>query len=385
MKTSKLFVSALVLMAGALSVAPAMNAQENGNRDENGKIVRGPYLTNRFGDNWFVGVGAGVNTWYGKGVDGKFGVATDIYVGKWLTPSTGIRGGWAGLKNKVEAKDGYTACDGTFNCNTVHVDFLWNLSNAFSGYKETRTWNVIVYPSFAYMRARGNNEFGVGGGLLNNFRLCDRVNLYLDLSVYGTKSDFPHVSPRPNTKFGVLPSARFGVAINLGKTGFKRHSSAMPAIVPVPFTEDQYNQLQNRVNALDKENKNLKDQVEDLKNVRPDTVTVAQPVEIASTTTLYFELGKAELTEREAAHFDLYVKSVLELEPDKVFVLTGSADKSTGSEATNQRLSEERANNVKKLLVEKYGVPEEHVKVKADGAKNNKYTSAVLNRVVTIE
>jgi hypothetical protein len=31
-------------------------AQEDGNRDENGKIVRGPYETNRFGDNWFISV-----------------------------------------------------------------------------------------------------------------------------------------------------------------------------------------------------------------------------------------------------------------------------------------------------------------------------------------
>lgn len=153
MKTSKFVISALAVMASMLVAVPAANAQENGNRDENGKIVRGSYETNRFGDNWFIGVGAGVNSWLGKGVDGKAGIATDIYVGKWITPSVGVRGGWQGLKNKVVAQDGFTACEGAFNCNTVHVDFLWNLSNAFSGYKETRTWNVIAYPSFAYMRA----------------------------------------------------------------------------------------------------------------------------------------------------------------------------------------------------------------------------------------
>lgn len=385
MKTSKLFIGALVVLAGAFSAAPAMSAQENGNRDENGKVVRGPYLTNRFGDNWFVGVGAGVNSWMGKGVDGKVGIATDVFVGKWLTPSTGIRGGWEGLKNKVVAKDGYTACDGTFNCNTVHMDFLWNLSNAFSGYKETRTWNVIVYPSFAYMRAQSNQEFGVGGGLLNNFRLCDRVSLYLDLAAYGTKSNFPHVAPKPNTKLGVLPSARFGVTVNLGKTGFKRHSSAIPAIVPVPFTEDQYNQLQNRVDALEKENKDLKEQIEDLKNAKPDTVTVSKAGDLVSPATLYYEIGNTELSEREAAHLDFYVKNILEQAPEKVFVLTGSADKGTGSASRNQYLSEQRVNNVKKLLVEKYGIAEDHLVVKADGANNNRFSSAALNRVVTIE
>lgn len=37
MKTSRLFISALAVMAGVLTATPAINAQENGNRDENGK------------------------------------------------------------------------------------------------------------------------------------------------------------------------------------------------------------------------------------------------------------------------------------------------------------------------------------------------------------
>lgn len=55
MKTSKFVISALAVMASVLVAVPAANAQENGNRDENGKIVRGSYETNRFGDNWFIG------------------------------------------------------------------------------------------------------------------------------------------------------------------------------------------------------------------------------------------------------------------------------------------------------------------------------------------
>lgn len=375
----------LAVAAGVLMAAPQANAQENGNRDENGKVVRGPYETNRFGDNWFIGVGAGVNSWFGKDVDGKVGIATDISLGKWFTPSIGARVGWAGLKNKVEAHDGFTACDGTFNCNTIHADLLWNLSNAFSGYKETRTWNVIAYPSFAYMRGRSNSEFGAGLGLLNNFRISNRVNLYLDLSAMATKSDFPHVSPKPNTMLGILPSARFGVAVNLGKTGFNRHSSVVPAIVPVPFTEAQYNELQDRVNALEKENKDLRQQIEDLKNAKPDTVTVSKAGDLVSPATLYYEIGSTKLSEREEAHLDFYVKNILEQAPDKVFVLTGSADKGTGTASRNQYLSEQRVNNVKKILVEKYGIAEDHLVVKAEGSSNNRFSSAVLNRVVTIE
>lgn len=385
MKTFKIVMSALAVMAGVLVVSPAADAQENGNRDENGKVVRGAYETNKFGDNWFIGAGAGVNSWIGQGASPKAGVAVDAFVGKWITPTVGIRMGWKGLKDGASAKDGYTIADEKFNYNSAHVDLLWNLSNLFSGYKETRTWNISVYPSFAYMDAAKNNEFGAGVGMLNNFRLGNRVGLYLDLSALATKSDFAGISPRPEKRMGVLPSATFGLTVNLGKTGFKRHSSVVPAIVPVPFTEAQYNDLKDKVNALEKENKDLKAQIEDLKNAKPDTVTVSKAGDLVSPATLYYEIGSTKLSEREEAHLEFYVKNILEQAPDKVFVLTGSADKGTGTAARNQYLSEQRVNNVKKVLVEKYGIAEDHLIVKAEGSTNNRFGSAVLNRVVTIE
>ena len=385
MKTFRIVMSALAVMAGVLVVSPAADAQENGNRDENGKVVRGAYETNKFGDNWFIGAGAGVNSWLGNGASPKAGVAVDAFVGKWITPTVGVRMGWKGLKDGVSAKDGYTIADEKFNYNSAHVDLLWNLSNLFSGYKETRTWNISVYPTFAYMNAAKNSEFGAGIGMLNNFRLGNRVGLYLDLSALTTKADFAGISPRPKTLVGVLPSATFGLTVNLGKTGFKRHSSVVPAIVPVPFTEAQYNNLQDKVNALEKENKDLKAQIEELKNAKPDTVTVSKAGDLVSPATLYYEIGSTKLSEREEAHLEFYVKNILEQAPDKVFVLTGSADKGTGTAARNQYLSEQRVNNVKKVLVEKYGIAEDHLIVKAEGATNNRFGSAVLNRVVTIE
>lgn len=385
MKTFRIVMSALAVMAGVLVVSPAADAQENGNRDENGKVVRGAYETNKFGDNWFIGAGAGVNSWIGQGASPKAGVAVDAFVGKWITPTVGIRMGWKGLKDGASAKDGYTIADEKFNYNSAHVDLLWNLSNLFSGYKETRTWNISVYPSFAYMDAAKNNEFGAGVGMLNNFRLGNRVGLYLDLSALATKSDFAGVSPRPEKRMGVLQSATFGLTVNLGKTGFKRHSSVVPAIVPVPFTEAQYNDLKDKVNALEKENKDLKAQIEELKNAKPDTVTVSKAGDLVSPATLYYEIGSTKLSEREEAHLEFYVKNILEQAPDKVFVLTGSADKGTGTAARNQYLSEQRVNNVKKVLVEKYGIAEDHLIVKAEGSTNNRFGSAVLNRVVTIE
>ena len=55
MKAIKFFAAAAVVALSAAFASPVF-AQENGNKDENGKVVRGPYLTNRFIDNTFVSV-----------------------------------------------------------------------------------------------------------------------------------------------------------------------------------------------------------------------------------------------------------------------------------------------------------------------------------------
>jgi len=68
MKRLNLILGAAALIAVSLTASPAVMAQENGNRDEYGKIVRGPYETNRFGDNWFITVGGGINAFWNEGL-----------------------------------------------------------------------------------------------------------------------------------------------------------------------------------------------------------------------------------------------------------------------------------------------------------------------------
>ena len=101
----RLYIIALFVFASGFA-----SAQENGNRDAQNRIVRGPYETNRFFDNIFVGVAGGVNLYFGENdSEGKFGKrlapAMDIHVGKWFTPSIGARVGYAGLQ--VVLDEGY--------------------------------------------------------------------------------------------------------------------------------------------------------------------------------------------------------------------------------------------------------------------------------------
>lgn len=386
MKGMKSFFGVLAI---ASLFAFSANAQENGNRDENGKVVKGSYATNRGRDNWFIGLGAGINSFTTKGVAPSLpgGIAAEGFFGKWFTPSVGARFGYKGFQNSFDAKylDAAAPKDGNkWNQHYIHGDLMWNISNAISGYKETRFWDIIPYAQFGVLKNTsigGALEFVSGVGFLNDFRLGKHVDLYIDLScnvarneAFNSTSDF---------KFAFLPSATAGLIFNLGRSNFDRVSSLMPVVVPVPFTTDQYNALKNRVAELEKENAALKKEIEDLKNQAPDTVYVGAESNVASPATLYFDCGSAKLSDRELAHLDFFIDNVIS-KSDKAYTVTGSADKATGSARRNMQLSQQRADFVKNYIVKK-GVDAERLTVKAEGDTNQRFAKAALNRVVVIE
>ena len=64
----------LYLIALFALVCGGASAQENGNRDAQNRVVRGPYETNRLSDNIFVGIAGGINLYFGEhDSQGKFG------------------------------------------------------------------------------------------------------------------------------------------------------------------------------------------------------------------------------------------------------------------------------------------------------------------------
>ncbi len=370
----------LSIIAIALMTITAAFAQENNNRDENGNIVRGPYLTNEFGDNWFISFGAGANTLFST-PDVKYGfggLAIEANLGKWFTPSVGARIGYRGIKNSFEVKPGYETMidNGSGKWDAMHYahgDLLWNISNAFSGYKETRFWNIIPYVTAGWLGMKSpyykilngddrevEDEWTVGAGFLNNFRLSDRVGLYVDLSVLSTRHEILAITPRAtvNHIFAFIPAATAGLTINLGRTNWDRYSSVAPKPVTLPFTEADYKALQSKVNALEAEKKALADELEVAKNTKPEPVVIK--TEGKKQIVLFFELAKDTLNQNELAHLHAFAS---QLTPDMKLKVTGSADSGTGNEKINTRLSTNRAQLVVDILTKKYGIPRENIEV----------------------
>ena len=388
-----------LLTASLALVAAGVMAQENGNRDEQNRVVRGPYETNRFFDNIFIGVAGGVNIYHGENDSyGKFGKrlapALDVNVGKWFTPSVGARIGYSGINAKgwtlgqtVYAKDVFDKKANIYNekfgVSYLHTDFLWNFSNAVSGYKETRTWNFVPFFGAGWARSYGNgahnDEFAMSIGLLNNIRLCNLLDLTLEARRMLVNQRFDGVSS--GSKDEGMTSVTMGLTFKLNRRNFKR------AATPVDVTPylSRIKALESDNTTLAGKNKTLADENTALRNRKPETVTVAGESKVSATpVALFFQIGKATLDKKELTNLDFYVKNALQADRNKTFTLYGGADKATGTAAFNQKLSEKRMQYVYDLLVNKYGISKDRLKTVAEGDRNNRFPEPELNRTVII-
>ena len=393
MKRLYYFIGAAALAAVAMTASPALNAQENGNRDENGQIVRGPYETNRFGDNWFIGVGGGINLFLDEGYDPAIGPSIDFNFGKWFTPSVGMRMGYQGIISKVwadmpttlgpqrDASNGMYAQK--FGYMYIHGDFLWNISNAFSGYKETRFWNFIPYAHAGYYRSYGlnetnfyDNEIAAGLGLLHNLRLTDRLDLVVDMRATA-------VNGRAHEDSGValIPSVTMGLAVDLGWPNFVRTSTIIGALEVA--NAEKFAILETATLAIEaanlalaednenlaKENKSLSKQLANLKKTEVDYSVFFEKM---SPATVYFEIGQTVLGDKEMEHLDFIAKNLIASadKNTKIYLtLLGTADSNTGTLRRNQHLSEARAKYVYDILTSKYNISQDRLIIKSEVVK----------------
>ena len=363
---------AAVLMAAQVSV----NAQENGNRDEFENIVRGPYETNSFGDNWFVGVGGGINMLLDNGYDVKVGPSLDVNFGKWFTPSVGMRAGYQGLKFD-STKDGNSS---RYGYMYIHGDFLWNMSNALSGYKESRFWDVTPYLHAGFFRSYASdfadNEFATGAGILHNLQLNERIDVIIDMRATVVSGNI-HGTSGP----AVLPSVTAGVAVNLGWPGFVRTSTILGAVEAAnaektAILETAIVALEAANASLEAENMKLQKKNSELsrnvKQLKTEEAALEMSYEEMQPITVYFTIGQTVLGQLELQHLDFYARNIIEKvngNPNAEIVVMGSADSNTGTAKRNQYLSEARGKYIVKLLSEKYGINADKVVIKSEVVK----------------
>ena len=404
MKRLYFILGAAALAAVSLTASPALNAQEN--RDENGKIVRGPYETNRFGDNWFIGAGGGINILWNEDYENvKISPSIDANIGKWFTPSVGMRVGYQGFSAQIWS-DTPDVLGSTLDTDKgmylqkmgymyIHGDFLWNMSNAFGGYKEHRFWYFVPYIHSGFFRSYGlddvdfaDNEFAMGGGLLHNLRLARRVDLMIDMRA-------TVVNGRIHGADGVavLPTVTAGLSVDLGWPEFTRTADIVGAVeaayleksaileTAIAALEVANSALAADADKMAKKNAKLTKQVKDLEN-RP-TFDVEAFFENMTPAYVYFDIGKTKLDNRQMQQLDFIAQNLLTtVDQDTNILITvlGSADGNTGTQKWNQHLSEARAKYIFDILTTKYGISPDRLTIKAEVVQ--KATVPELSRAV---
>ncbi len=387
------FISgALALVAVTMAASPDAVAQENGNRDQYGEVVRGPYETNSFGDNWFVGVGGGINVFYNDGYKIAVAPSIDANFGKWFTPSVGMRIGYQGLQSRIWSetpslfgtvkdadKDMYAQ---KFGYMYIHGDFLWNMSDALSGYKETRFWNLIPYIHTGFYRSYGidgvdfsDNEFAMGAGLLHNLRLTDRLDMIIDM-----RATVVNGRVHDGSGAALLGSVTAGFAVDLGWPSFMRTATVIG--VTELANVEKMAILETAVVALEAANEALESQ-----NVKLAAKNRSLDEEICKlrrhasaghdfmdclngiAPTVYFEIGKSVLSPLELKHLEFIAEALIDkVDDDMQIVITvmGTADSNTGTPKRNKHLSEARGKYVYDILTQKYGINPDRLEVQSD-------------------
>ncbi len=161
-------------------------------------------------NNWFVGASVGGQVFFGDhdkqiSLGKRISPQFEIYGGKWLNESFGLRLGVNGFSYKgLTQTQTYSTGEifdesqnlehQKFNYLNVHADFMFNWTNDALGYNPDRLYNLIPYVGIGFGAVLSDPQslkFSPNLGVLQSFRLTDNLNLTLDVrgNLYGDEFD----------------------------------------------------------------------------------------------------------------------------------------------------------------------------------------------------
>ena len=387
-------------------------------REESNKVV-----TNGFWDNWSITGAIGTQFYYGdnekymKFADQWTFPAIDLFFSKMVTPSFGFGLGISGITIKGVARDDnpiasfktdkvYTQHDGTtyYRQKGHYVDpflyFFLDLDNIFAGYNPNRFYNWALYAGgglaigFDHDLAGYNHTAPTfNAGFVNKFRLSDDWSLILNLrgALVGDSFDGESREGEPldidYIKKNIPVDGLFGITAGVCyRFGGKSRQLFAPA-VNTEYYEDIIADKDLLVDNLNSKLQTSTDREVELAGLlakmRAEKEAQKETHQLDFRWHINFDLDKWVLTNRELVDLEL-ISEIMKMDPSITYYLYGYADKQTGSEKRNWKLSQERVNVVYKALTERYGVNPDQLKTQYDGGVDimfmgdNKLTRCVM-------
>lgn len=344
--------------------------------------------TNSFWSNWFIQVGADWNAYYSNEEHGQglsrspfkgFRAAPgfSVAVGKWFTPGLGLRTKFQG----VWGRQVYDDVKHARHMWTLNENVLFNLSNMLYGYNPERVWNFVPFLGGGINRNCSDNNYAMNlsFGVLNTFRVSNKVGINLELGWNYAEEDFDGISAGKGSRIWEGKDNRLyaevGLTFNLGKATWEK-TPDVDAIKAL--SQSQIDALNAQLNDANAENARLKNLLAEKKNEAPATVKNYSNAPMS----VFFNINKATVASRK----DLVnVKGLADYakENNANLVVTGYADSATGSAAYNQKLSERRAETVANELV-KMGVSRDQITTEGKGGVKD-LSPVSYNRRATVK
>jgi len=351
----------------------------------------------------FVGVGAGVASPLTPGFNTPAFYA-NIQVGKYITPVWGVRGVLGGPFLSLDANDGNaTMLDGSVKSfknkkfGELNVDGIFNVTNVFAD--DLAKFNVYLFAGPTVNFSRVGTKFSEVQNaevLLveesKDFKLRVGATAGLGLAYDITKSFALGVEAR----FGITPSI-FGdadayrkasgttrIALNgvwtIGGKHGKVARAATAAAAAGYISQEAAEALANEAVA---NNPKIVEKIVEKEVVKEVEKIVNN--EVPSSTAIFFEIGKATLSSKDKARVKLLAEAINADKTNGTYVVSGYADKKTGSAKGNQKLSEKRAEAVYNLLVSE-GVDKSRLEKQAFGGVDALFfNNDVLSRTVIVK
>lgn len=191
-------LSCLILVLAMMAVPTVSQAQKN--------------------NSWFIGTGIGCNLVFDNAKVSPASPAGMLYVGDWITPAFGVRGTVQGiLARPADPGNNWFSENTFFGFYQLHADALWHVMNTFTSPSKKRVWNPVPYARVSGVLASSlgthKGHVGIGGGLLNQFRINDFMSIALDLNAIVTNEKVFRTDHSGH--FVVFGSATVGVLFDL--------------------------------------------------------------------------------------------------------------------------------------------------------------------------
>lgn len=312
-----------------------------------GKMLMGAEDTHlSFGSRLKPGFGITVGKWFHPdfGVRLNFGGArlkgwnsgpTGIYAydDGWVEGFDPVQEYWKG--QGVDTQNGYRQDIKYYELN---ADFLFDLYNVFTSHNRlNRKWTAQGYVGVGMLRAakyhgmEDNVKVGLRVGLIGNYHITDRLGLHLSVGSEITDANFTGELGKGNKFSGIL-NGTIGLSYRIGRQGYR-----VVRLVP----QRQLAALNNAISLIRTE-----------QTVSGDTIVMKERMATGSLLipSVVFYPGKNEFNEElQMVNIFRIARYMMRYKDAKIAIVGNTG-------GTDSRLARRRAEKVRDLLVNKYGI-----------------------------